>query len=87
MLYTQRAFFQMKGAIKLNNQNEMFSEYEDVVTVDDVTKMLRISRVSVYKLLGSGRIFTLKCGKKYIIPKRSIIDFLAVSPKRGGQGG
>lgn len=55
----------------------MFTEFKDVVTVDDVTKMLHVSRVTVYKLLKSGRIRTLKVGKKYIIPKQSIIDFLA----------
>lgn len=55
----------------------MFTEFNDVVTVDDVTKMLHVSRVTVYKLLKSGEIRTLKVGKKYIIPKQSVIDFLA----------
>ncbi len=55
----------------------VFTEFNDVVTVDDVTKMLHVSRVTVYKLLKAGRIRTLKVGKKYIIPKQSIIDFLA----------
>jgi excisionase family DNA binding protein len=57
---------------------QMFSEYKDVVSVDDVTKMLHLSRVTVYKLLKAGRIRTLKVGKKYIIPKQSIIDFIAI---------
>ena len=56
----------------------MFSEYKDVVSVDDVTKMLHLSRVTVYKLLKAGRIRTLKVGKKYIIPKQSVIDFIAI---------
>lgn len=56
--------------------NEMFSEYNDIVSVDDVTKMLHLSRVTVYKLLKSGRIRTLKVGKKYIITKKNVIDFL-----------
>ena len=55
---------------------QMFSEYKDVVSVDDVTKMLHLSRVTVYKLLKAGRIRTLKVGKKYIIPKQSIIDYI-----------
>ena len=57
---------------------QMFSEYKDVVSVDDVTKMLHLSRVTVYKLLKAGRIRTLKVGKKYIIPKQSVIDFIAI---------
>lgn len=56
--------------------SEMFSEYNDIVSVDDVTRMLHLSRVTVYKLLKSGRIRTLKVGKKYIIPKKNVIDFL-----------
>ncbi|MBU5461827.1 helix-turn-helix domain-containing protein [Lachnoclostridium sp. MSJ-17] len=41
--------------------------------------------MTVYDLLKSGRIFTLRVGKRYIIPKKSIIDFLTVttSGKRG----
>ncbi|MCH5296900.1 MAG: helix-turn-helix domain-containing protein [Ruminococcus sp.] len=55
---------------------QMFTEYNDIISVDDVTKMLHLSKVTVYKLLQSGRIRTLKVGKKYIIPKKSVIDFL-----------
>ena len=56
---------------------EMFSKYNDVVTVEDVMEMLHLGRVTVYSLLKSGRIHTLRVGKKYIIPKKSVIDFLA----------
>ena len=59
-----------------DSSSEMFSEYNDVVSVDDVTRMLHLSRVTVYKLLKSGRIRTIKVGKKYIIPKKNVIDFL-----------
>ena len=64
---------------------EMFTEYDDVVSVADVANMLHISKGTVYDLLKSGRIFTLRVGKRYIIPKKSIIDFLTVttSGKRG----
>ncbi len=56
---------------------EMFSEYDDIVSVEDVMEMLHLGRVTVYNLLKSGRIHTLRVGKKYVIPKKSIIDFLA----------
>lgn len=64
---------------------EMFTEYDDVVSVADVANMLHISKVTAYDLLKSGRIFTLRVGKRYIIPKKSVIDFLTVttSGKRG----
>lgn len=56
---------------------EMFSKYKDVVNVEDVMEMLHLGRVTVYNLLKSGRIHTLRVGKKYVIPKKSVIDFLA----------
>ena len=53
---------------------DMFSEYGDIVTVEEVMKMLQIGRVSVYQMLKSGEIRSLKVGKKYVIPKKSIIE-------------
>lgn len=81
-LYT--AGFSSKRKVR-KNEIEMFTEYDDVVSVADVANMLHISKVTVYDLLKSGRIFTLRVGKRYIIPKKSIIDFLTVNPsgKRG----
>ncbi|WP_295197432.1 helix-turn-helix domain-containing protein [Ruminococcus sp.] len=56
---------------------EMFSKYDDIVSVEDVMEMLHLGRVTVYNLLKSGRIHTLRVGKKYVISKKSVIDFLA----------
>ena len=53
---------------------DMFSEYGDIVTVEEVMKMLQIGRVSVYQMLRSGEIRSLKVGKKYVIPKKSVIE-------------
>nr|WP_176789754.1 helix-turn-helix domain-containing protein [Ruminococcus bromii] len=56
---------------------EMFYKYDDIVSVEDVMEMLHLGRVTVYNLLKSGRIHTLRVGKKYVISKKSVIDFLA----------
>lgn len=56
----------------------MFSDYEDVVTVEDVMQMLHIGRSAVYKLLNEEKIKTVRIGKKFIIPKRSIIEFVTI---------
>ena len=56
--------------------NTYFSTYPDVITIEDVQKMLKIGRNVAYGLLKNGRIKTIKVGKKYIIPKKSVIDFL-----------
>lgn len=56
----------------------LFREYDDVVTVDDVMKMLHIGRNNVYKLLNDNSIKTIKVGKRFIIPKRSVIKFVTI---------
>lgn len=53
----------------------MFNDYPDVITVDDLQKMLRLGRSATYSLLKSGKIKTLKFGKKYIIPKKALLIF------------
>lgn len=62
----------------MNNDTNIFKEYDDVVTVDDVMKMLHIGRNNVYKLLNDNSIKTVKVGKRFIIPKRSVIEFATI---------
>ncbi|MCR4683125.1 MAG: helix-turn-helix domain-containing protein [Clostridiales bacterium] len=38
--------------------------------------MLKIGRSSAYEIVKNGRIKTVKIGKRYIIPKQSVIEFL-----------
>lgn len=60
-----------------DNVYEMFTEYNDVVTVEEVMEMIYLGRVTGYNLLKTDKIHTLRVGKKYVIPKKSVIDFLA----------
>lgn len=60
-------------------KNTIFADYPDVVSVEDVQAMLRIGRNAAYGLLKSGAISTVRVGKKYIIPKTSIINFLSLN--------
>lgn len=59
--------------------NSIFANYPDVVSVEDVQAMLHIGRNVAYGLLQSGAIATIRVGKKYIIPKASVIDFLGLN--------
>ena len=54
----------------------MFKNYPDVVTVEQLAQMLNIGKSSAYALLQSNRIHHVKVGKKYIIPKTSVLDFI-----------
>lgn len=58
------------------NNKEIFAEYPDVVTLDDLQTMLKIGRSSAYDLLKNKLIKSIRVGKKYIIPKENVIDFL-----------
>ena len=54
----------------------MFESFKDVLTVNEVCTALHLGKNSVYKLLQSGILQCLKIGKKYIIPKSFLIDFI-----------
>lgn len=54
----------------------MFAEYRDIVSVNDLMKMLGIGRNMAYGLLKERKIQTLRVGNKYLIPKKCVIDFV-----------
>jgi excisionase family DNA binding protein len=54
----------------------MFEEYPDVVTIDDLIKMLNIGRNSAYKLIKDKKIKSILIGKIHRIPKIYIIEYL-----------
>ena len=60
----------------INYYNDLFREYNDVVDIDDLQKMLKIGRSTAYEIVKNGRIKTVKIGKRYIIPKQSVMEFL-----------
>lgn len=61
----------------INRNNEMFADYDDIVSINDIMKMLHIGRSNVYKLLREKEIKCVIVGVKYIIPKKSVIEFLS----------
>ena len=56
--------------------DDILTGYPDVLTVKDVQEILRLGRNSVYSLLENGKIKTIRAGKKYIIPKISLVQFI-----------
>ncbi len=55
---------------------ELFKEYPDIVSVEQVSEMLKIGQVLAYRLVRSGEIKSRKVGRRYIITKQNIIDFV-----------
>lgn len=48
----------------------------DVLTVHDTARILRLGKNKVYELIRSGQLPAMKLGKKLIIPKTILIDFM-----------
>lgn len=56
--------------------NELFKDYPDVVSVDQLMEMLDIGQVLAYKLVKSGEIKSRKVGREYKIPKMEVAAYL-----------
>lgn len=54
----------------------MFEEYKDVLTVKEVCAALSIGRNKIYELLKNGTLKSIRIGKKYIIPKIYLVDYI-----------
>ncbi len=54
----------------------IFENYPDVVGVDDLTHMLNIGKNKAYELVNENKIQSIKIGRKHIIPKFRVVEFL-----------
>ena len=55
----------------------MFEKYSDIINVKDLCEMLGIGKNMAYKLLMNNHIRSIKEGKKYIIPKKSVLEYIS----------
>lgn len=55
---------------------DIFSDYPDVVDINDLTRMLNIGRNKAYELINTNKIQSIKIGRKHIIPKFRVVEFL-----------
>ena len=59
------------------NYSIMFTNYPDIVNIEQMRKMLGDIGVTLaYKLLKQGKIKSMKIGREYKIPKSFIIQYL-----------
>ncbi len=49
------------------------------LTVNDLTKILRVGRNTAYRLVQEGAIRSIRFGRKIIIPRDAVQDFLLSS--------
>ena len=59
------------------SQYQMFENFRDVLSVDDLCQALNIGKNTAYKLLNSGDIKSLKIGKIHKILKIWLIEYVS----------
>lgn len=57
----------------------MFEEYGDILTIEDLMKVLDIGKNTAYKLIKSGQIPILKINRTHKIPKKGVENFVLKS--------
>ena len=60
----------------MKQTNELFKDYTDVVTTEQLQQMLQLGRSKTYSLLQNGEIKAKKIGSEYRIAKNEVIRFL-----------
>ena len=67
----------MKLEINPNALKELERKsYPDVLTAQQVQKVLKIGRLSVYQLIETNKIPAFRIGRVYYIPKKTLAQFL-----------
>lgn len=62
----------------MNKNHNIFSEYPDVLTVQQLAVMLRISTKTAYRLVNEGKIRAITIGRNYKIAKIFVLDYLGI---------
>ena len=66
----------MVKKIEKGERTKRLEDYGDVLTVEDVGKILGIGLNQTYKCLADGTIKSHKIGRKYVIPKLFVQEYL-----------
>lgn len=56
-----------------------------VLTVEELAKELRISKNLAYRLVREGKIYSIKCGDRYLIPTRPLEELLSGKQRPDGR--
>jgi excisionase family DNA binding protein len=72
--------------IKVNREHRSDVETEKkVLTVEELAKELRICRNLAYRQVREGKIHSIKCGDRYLIPRRSLEELLSGQQRLDGR--
>jgi len=54
----------------------MFNDYSDVLSLNEVSELMGIGRTLTYKLVKSGLIRAFKCGRRWMVLKEAVINYM-----------
>lgn len=54
----------------------MFTDYPDVINIEQLCVMLGVGKKKAYELVRSGELRSLPCSKAIKIPKMLVIDYI-----------
>ncbi len=57
----------------------MFSEYPDILNVNEACEVLRIGANAMYELLHTGNVKGYRNGRIWRIPKQAIIEYICTN--------
>lgn len=60
----------------------ILDNYSDVLTAVDLMSILYTGRTLTYKMLNDGTIRSVRAGRRYIIPKKYLEEFLDASTNK-----
>ena len=63
----------------------LFTQYPDIMSINDLRSALCIGRTKAYELVSSGQIRSIKVGKSIRIPKTSLLDYVKDSSYNMGE--
>lgn len=57
----------------------MFENYPDLMTSEQVAELLSIGKNKLYEILKNKTIPSIKIGKKYLVPKKLLVEYILYS--------
>ncbi len=54
----------------------MFEKYDDIMSVNQLAEALGIGRNSAYALINSKKIYSRRIGRRILVPKSSVVEFM-----------
>lgn len=66
----------MNQNINPRTYSAFFKEYPDIVTINDIRKMLGIGSKKAYELVRDGSLQPIPCSKKILVAKITVINYV-----------